>query len=383
VVCPSGFACDETANTCVSTLCTGVSCGAGTSCDVTDGQCKCGGAVCQDSEFCNPATKSCQTKRDCADVACPSNQTCEPSTGLCSCAGAACNAGESCVQASNGSFSCVADHCSGVTCLGSTSCDPADGICKCNGNTCTSGEICACPPGADAGTCADAARFCQEGNDCAGVTCTAGTTCDPIDGQCKCGGPGGPVCGANQVCSTATGLCQGGDQCTVNGSPKQCTGGTSCDPEDGLCKCGGRGGTVCSDGTDGRDPQMCAIAKFTQSCKAICDPRQQNCSVPGQYCYFDTTLKIPGAYCDANSATQTNGQSCLNPTACFTTNPTSMGMFCSGLGTFDSPGVGAFCRPYCEVSAGSSGCVQQLGVFVDCIQITGAAAGVGACIPQN
>lgn len=126
--------------------------------------------------------------------------------------------------------------CTGVTCTGANVCDSADGYCKCNGAVCQSGEACACPAGTDGG-CAATQRSCRSGNACTdNSTCAArGASCDPVDGLCRRGGPGGPVCASNQLCNLGPpAQCQGGQQCTLpDGGAKSCAGGTSCDPEDG------------------------------------------------------------------------------------------------------------------------------------------------------
>ena len=56
---------------------------------------------------------------------------------------------------------------------------------------------------------------------CAQVTCAvAGTSCDAADGQCKCGGPAGPVCGEGQTCDAAAMAC-------AEPVPDKCTGGAT------------------------------------------------------------------------------------------------------------------------------------------------------------
>ncbi|MGA9524208.1 MAG: hypothetical protein WBV82_22320 [Myxococcaceae bacterium] len=386
VVCAEGFACDDATSTCQSTVCAGVTCSQpGTTCDLFDGQCKCGGTggvACSADQVCNPATKTCQPKVDCSQVACGINQTCDANTGLCTCGTSSCGEGQTCSVGSDGSRTCVDDLCAGVTCLGNTTCDPADGVCKCNGAACASGQVCGCPPGADAGTCADSARVCQSGSACANVTCGGGTTCDPTDGQCKCGGPGGPVCGTDQICSLTTLQCQGGNQCTLpDGSAKACPGGTSCDPEDGQCKCGGRGGDICSDGSDGSQEEICVTAAFSQVCRPKCNPLFQNCP-NGTFCFFDTLSKTPAAYCAAPSDVKQEREGCASPTACFTTTPTSKGLFCNGLGSFDNPGGIGFCRSYCDLT--TKFCSQS-PVPQECVALPVSSplvpSGVGFCQP--
>lgn len=385
VVCPEGAACNADTNTCLSNRCAGVNCQnfPGTSCDVFDGVCKCGGpggTVCAENQVCNPATKQCQAAGSCSEVACSANEVCDPNTVECKCGQATCGEGQACtVNQTTNARECVNDLCFGVQCLGNTTCDPADGRCKCNGTACAPGQVCGCA--ADAGTCTAAQETCQPGSACANVTCAGGTTCDPTDGECKCGGPGGPACGDDQVCSLASLQCQGGNQCGLaDGGVKSCSGGTSCDPEDGLCKCGGRGGQVCASGGDaGQAEELCVQSVFSQTCRPACDPRLQNCP-SGQYCYFDTTSKTPAAYCAVPSDTRVAGQGCNAPTACFTTTPTPKGLFCNGLGSFEQPGSTGFCREFCDTSVGDQSCSQIPAQ--KCLPIQGGPTGVGYCQPQ-
>jgi hypothetical protein len=383
VVCPMGFVCDPVANTCQSTRCARVDCSEkfGTSCDVQDGQCKCGGtggSVCAANEQCNPLTKTCAVAVDCRARGCNRNEACDQSTGRCLCGTSACTAQQSCTP----ERTCVANVCKGVSCTGANVCDSADGLCKCNGVVCQSGEACACPSGADAGQCAATERACRAGTACQGVNCVNGTTCDPVDGQCKCGGPGGPICAANQICSLGPPpKCQGGAQCTQpDGGPRTCPSGTSCDPEDGVCKCGGRGGVVCAPvgGADGgtMDPaEVCVQNPNQQACRRPCDIRSPDCPM-GTYCYFDSSATAPVAYCAAPTEMRVEGNGCNTSTACFSTMPAPRSLHCNGLAL----GQTGLCRAYCDVAAMMAGCLQ-VPVAQRCVQITGAPVGFGYCQP--
>lgn len=392
VECQEGFVCSATdEKTCQSTKCAGIDCSKkpGTSCDGVTGECKCGGTgglICKDTEVCNPSARKCQPKLSCNEVACPKNQTCEPVSGQCLCGATACAEGQSCSVGADSAKTCVNDLCATSNCLGGNSCDPADGLCKCNGVACLAGEACQCPMGTDGG-CADTAKVCRPSHACQGVSCPANsnTLCDPVDGQCKCGGPGGPACASNQICALGPPLqCQGGQQCVnPDGGPKVCGGGTSCDPEDGKCKCGGRGGKVCNVGVDGgtEPADVCVTSSNQQACRRPCDPRSPDCP-NGTYCFFDVLAGTPVAYCAPPSDQRGEAQDCLNATACFevsdggTQQPRAM--HCAGL----AMGQRGFCYAYCDVAAGMQGCIQfpkpQL-----CVQIPMAPAGYGYCQPQS
>src|SRR5687768_13955427 len=79
-------------------------------------------------------------------------------------------------------------------------------------------------------------------NDCLAkrTNCAAPLVCDPGDGICKCGGRGGVICPEGFACDAQTNTCQSSLCAKVT-----CGGGTSCDVNDGKCKCGGTGGKVC------------------------------------------------------------------------------------------------------------------------------------------
>jgi hypothetical protein len=388
VVCSEGSVCDPMTNTCLSKKCAAVDCTqrVGTSCDVNDGVCKCGGTggvTCSASEVCNPNAKACVAAVNCNQVACPNNQVCEQSSGKCKCGTTECTLAQSCATTANGDRMCVNNNCSGVSCTGTNLCDAADGLCKCNGVLCQSGEACACPAGsaADAG-CADSARTCRAGNACANVTCQAGQTCDPADGVCRCGGPGGPACAANQICNLGPpAQCQGGQQCQLaDGGARVCAGGTSCDPEDGRCKCGGRGGLLCASANVDAGvavSQICIQNPVQQVCRTPCDVRNPDCPM-GTYCYFDSSATTPSSYCAAASDSKAEEAQCNTATACFSTSPNPRSGHCLGLAL----GTSGICHAYCDVSSGTAGCTQ-VPRAQNCIQIPAAPANYGYCNPTN
>lgn len=360
VICTEGFICGA-GNTCEPTKQVDCSDAPGTSADVYDGVCKCGGTggqVCAATETCNPNAKSCVATRNCTRVACGVNERCDATTGHCRCGAGTCAGGQSCAVSDDGGVLCVADACTGVTCTGSNSCDPGDGVCKCAGALCLSGEACD-------------GKACRVGTACAGVSCVSPATCDPVDGRCKCGGPGGPTCGAAQVCSLGPPLlCQGGEQCVeTDGGTRSCASGSSCDPEDGRCKCGGLGGVECAGG------EVCIRSVSAQACRPSCDVRNPLCA-NGTYCYFDSSAATPAAYCVAATGAKGEEAACTQPTACFESNP-PRALHCAGL-VLGQTGI---CRAYCDLAAGNSGCVQ-VPKAQNCVQIGGAPVGFGMCLPR-
>jgi hypothetical protein len=252
-----------------------------------------------------------------------------------------------------------------------------DGYCKCNGLLCQSGEACSCPPGSDGGVCDDTARKCLAGGSCANASCDGGTTCDPVDGQCKCGGPGGPVCASNQLCALGPSpQCQGGAQCTLpDGGPKTCPAGFSCDSEDGLCKCGGRGGQVCAPADAGQPAEVCVQSGLLQACKRPCDVRTPDCPM-GYSCFYDSAAVTPEAYCAVPTGMVPEDNACNVATACYSGSP-PRAMHCNGLAI----GQTGICRPYCDVAAGMGGCLQTPTAEI-CTQISDAPMGFGYCQVQ-
>lgn len=360
------------------TLCAGVSCQPGETCDNDDGLCKCGGAAgraCTSEESCNPQTFLCELLDRCRLVSCTRGMTCDPSDGACRCAGiVVCGEGEVCDAQAQ---ACVAtDRCANTTCPAGLACDPADGACKCGGVAlepgtrcvdgalqsdvcasvaCTGGESCdpadgLCKCGGAGGpvcvygqTCEPAAKRCTSSNRCAQVRCTGGTSCDPLDGKCKCGGTNGPECTVGQTCDLATFVCVGGNRCFA----KTCPANTECDPEDGECHCGS-GGPICGSN------QSCDATTTPRSCRTLCDPVTQSPCGSGEACTYNAATRT--SFCGPEG-TKAEGATCSQSTEC------GRGMHCRS----------GKCRVYCSNVGGSC-----LGSNFKCLQI---ATGLGACAP--
>ena len=370
VVCAASEVCDVETLACVdaATSCDGVTCTGNTACDPTDGQCKCGGAggaVCGAGQVCDAQARVCTAGTACADAVCTGREVCDAASGQCTCDGQVCAAGQICAAQDGGG--CEDSLCAGVHCIGGTTCDPQSGTCLCGGTSlCNAGQTCGCAPDAGASdpdggaVCPAAARSCIGSRLCDAVTCGQSQTCDPADGQCKCGGPGGPTCGAGQSCDVSVGACIGGDRCRNI----TCATGTSCDPEDGQCKCGGQGGQVCG------DADTCFQLQNGYACRTACDPLQQDCP-PSQACYFDQSAVATTGYC-ASPGTKTDLGN--PPPFCNTPNDCAQGYHCLPAG-FDGQTTGT-CQRYCSVAQGANGCT---GTDI-CQQIPGAPTGLGACV---
>jgi hypothetical protein len=336
--------------------CNDVACDRGTTLDPYDCTCKCGGQggpVCAQNETCQASTRTCYVPEQCGSVACAPGTVCDHADGKCKCAGVECQAGQSCVEGA-----CVSDICAGVHCTGGTACSQTDGRCHCGGaegGICSFGEVCECPGGAPA--CVEAEKSCSLSTRCENVRCSGGTTCDPADGKCRCGGPGGPICAFGQSCDVAAGACLGGDRC----AGVECHDGLECDPEDGVCKCGGLNGEVCA------TSQACArMADGSADCVLPCDPRQQGCG-EGQGCYYDIYAQLGFCQTPTKDPANTEGMGCFQASDCAT------GFHCQ-----QEPFQPGKCRRYCNVPDGMSGC-PQIPDPQNCFALDVAPTGLGAC----
>lgn len=329
-------------------LCDGVSCTAPDTCDPSTGRCSCGGVQCESDECCisdtctpvcdgectaasdgrcetrcgsdpafacvdqcigagcgvrnpdcDPKVGDCFCDADPTDRTCNNNQCCTATGCENPCATANCGALDCEVACSepNG-FRCV-DRCIGVNCpasnpanpvciqsTGQCRCDPAEPPCAgsecCVGGTCTS--VCdedstACSTGPNRECVADctvpAGFRCEDF--CDGVTCTGATSCDPIDGLCKCpgdlGNPAAGACVGNAFC------CSGpGNTCERPCDDEPCSAGGG----DGVSfecnvNCAATGGFVCENACDGIN---CDTQPRSQPFR-VCDPVDGDCKCQG------------------------------------------------------------------------------------------------------
>jgi len=292
-ICQEGDFCStEGEPRCVSSRCEFVECSNGNRCDEGSGDCVCGETSCSGEERCVGDRRCVVGEMSCEGVSCSEGMRCDPEVGACTCDGALCEANESCLEGS-----CVEDLCLGVNCSLFSVCDPTDGSCHCgslSGPLCEHGEACGLLASVEAGDVEDAPFGCMSEDRCADVECSGGTTCDPSDGSCRCGGIGllAPVCLEGQSC--VSGQCRGGNLCEPDGVPVVCAPGLSCDPIDGECKCGGAGGEDC-----GEDRVCTAIGG--SSCGEACTiviGAGGSCG-SGNGCYLDRQLPHGQSFCAA------------------------------------------------------------------------------------
>lgn len=282
---------------CVTDLCTFSQCGQGQSCDPTTGECHCGTDVCADDEWC--LDHVCVERSPCDGVSCTDGSSCDPEDGLCKCGGQACPETEVCIDAR-----CSFSRCIGVSCGPNEFCDEHDGSCHCgslDGPLCGTGE--SCVGDGETATC-ESTELCDD------VVCDGGTVCDPADGLCRCGGIGAdhPICDPEQTC--IAGECRGGLLCEPSGIPKSCAPGLACDPSDGFCKCGGKGGDICIDG------DLCTTLEGAPRCTSACALLANPSDCPaGEACFFDGLQAHRSGFC-AVSGGESLGGPCSSPVEC-------------------------------------------------------------------
>lgn len=344
--CAAGESCLlEPSPSCWSAACEFVSCEGGERCDPFSGECICGSAPCDEGLSC--VDSRCVGEDRCEGVECPAGSICDPASGGCSCGGTSCEAGSVCIEGA-----CRADLCLGVHCGANGTCDPEDGICRCGsieGEICASGEVCEAIGGG---------FRCERSERCEEVRCIGGTSCDPSDGLCRCGGvgPQAPVCGADEFCFE--GACLGGSLCAPAGEDSGCAEGLSCDPADGICKCGGAGGVICA------AEELCvgggAVApSCAKPCQLMGAPT--GCG-EGEGCYFDPALPHGRAFC-AKAGPRTRDDNCDHAAHC------RPGFFCS---------VAQRCRDLCLRGPGILDC-SVVSPTAYCTEIPSGPADVGFC----
>ena len=353
--------------TCVSTACENGTCDRYETCDPRDGLCKCGGVECGPGATC--VDGACQEATLCDGVTCRDGETCDPADGVCKCGDDVCSVGQTC-RSEGGVTQCIGRLCVGNNCPEGSECSPLDGLCHCGGQAgpvCSAGQSCEADAGISTATCA--------GTDiCAGVVCPGGTTCSPLDGQCRCGGydTAAPVCAEGQTCDQARRQCVGGDQC----AGVTCAPGSnlSCDDEEGICKCGGTGGVVCAPN------QGCVKGLDTALCVSKCNPLTPNVEVdvcgqetgttaPRKGCYYSPVDDI--AFC-SDAGTASDLQACEKLTDCAQNHHCVEGS------------SGKVCRPYCDVEAKDGESNACWGADRVCRRLAGSTiANLGVCMSLN
>jgi hypothetical protein len=162
------------------------------------------------------------------------------------------------------------------------------------------------------------------------VTCAGVLTCDPSDGVCKCGGAGGPVCGDGEACDLAAATCV-----STRCAGVTCAAGTACDPSDGQCRCGGHGGAVCGAGERCDVAQRACVAaspcaSVTCGANETCEPTSGTCRCGSATCSPTEVCEAPDggeAHCIPNRCADVT---CAAPTRCdpFTGACTCNGSVC-------------------------------------------------------
>ncbi|MGQ0504127.1 MAG: hypothetical protein ACT4TC_02305, partial [Myxococcaceae bacterium] len=196
-----------------------------------------------------------------------------------------------------------------------------------------------------AGGCGGGKDLCKDKK----VSCAGALTCDPSDGLCKCGGRGGLVCSETSLCDGATSTCL-----STKCGTKDCRGNTACDPTDSVCKCGGLGGTACGAGTfcDLRSRKCVPALDCTQvACgvNQVCDTESRTCRCGSATCADDESCDSDGAAgplaCRKNKC---SGVACAAGNVCDRHDG-----LCKCSGAFCSSGQACLCPPgaaACQIS---------------------------------
>jgi len=317
---------------CISPLCDFVACERGMSCNARLGECLCGETRCEEDERCSGG--SCTKSSHCEASGCDRGMSCDLLDGVCKCGEASCDEPQVCVLGQ-----CVIDPCAGVSCAANSSCNPQDGTCHCgslSGAICNTGEAC---------LETDEAFSCGISTLCDGKSCGGGTVCDPDDGSCRCGGVGNahPSCTPEEVC--VDGRCRGGLLCEPEGVPTVCERGSSCDPADGRCRCGGAGGEECL------ADEVCVHLEDGSSCQRPCSYLEiPSACQPPQACYAMVEGAEVVEFCFQEGQAQL-GDRCVDASDC------RGGMSCS---------QEERCVPSCDLGDGADYC-SRIGAALVCI----------------
>jgi hypothetical protein len=153
-----------------------------------------------------------------------------------------------------------------------------------------------------------------------GVVCddpTGKVTCDPADGLCKCGGAGGVVCDPGTVCQIDGSFTPPAPSClSERCDDVGCAPFEVCDSADGRCKCRGvecgPGQTCLADGCSGEDPCAGVICEGNQ----VCDPSDRTCKCGGQICSAGESCRIDDGGQGHCVGRRCVGRNCPDGTAC-------------------------------------------------------------------
>lgn len=179
--------------------------------------------------------------------------------------------------------------CRGVTCPQSTVCNAATGACECgavNGGVGTTVLVCNTGESCDPNLRSCVSALCDHRD---GGACTNGLSCDPADGLCKCGAV---ACSPGQLCDPLTHACLTNPLC----AGLLCPGGESCNPKTGACVCGAA---------------TCAAAQTCVDGGCLADPcAGVTCSGANNFCFAGL------CHCGTSAGPTCNEEQFCDGTAC-------------------------------------------------------------------
>lgn len=154
-------------------------------------------------------------------------------------------------------------------------------------------------------------RCAESQNDCDDPT--GRVTCDPLDGVCKCGGRGGLVCEPGTICH----LDQNTPTCiSENCNNVACAPFEACDAIDGTCKCNGvvcdEGSTCLADGCSETNPCAGVVCGDNQ----VCDPADRICKCGTGICSMGETCRLDSRGVGFCVGANCVGKNCAEGTVC-------------------------------------------------------------------
>lgn len=380
--CDDGDVCTS-ADACVDGVCTGtpvanccndnadcddgVFCNGAETCNTATGDCNASpGDPCAPPTTCNEDTNTCDAAPACtADVDCDDGDVCTDDAcvnGACENTNntAACNDGDSCTTGDV----CADGACAGaaVTCPAGQSCNPANGNCEditctsaadCNDGLACTTDVCNLGTGNCEYTNIDSA--CNDGQFCSGTW-----TCDPGNGDADargCVSTGNPCNNPTPVCNEATNAC---DACTT---AAQCNDDVPCTQD------------TCVAGSCNNNP-INANCPNPANCDGVdfCDPNHPDadvngCVQPGNPCAPQLCVEATYVVGDPNTCTDcTSNSDCNDNITCTLDTCNGVTGACSNVATNAECPDAVFCNgvDFCDPNhpnADGDGCVSGLPAY--------------------
>jgi hypothetical protein len=359
-------ACNKTCNPgedCAANACNcagGAACGVGGLCCTSAGKCstdgvscQCGASACSAPSLCCPGDACLNVTSDvnnCGDCGhmCPAGGTCD---GQCKCGGALCDmpnscCGQGCVDTSTDPANCGA---CGNACQPGEACTA--GMCHCATATCTPGEICCAS--LTGKVCVDPSSDLNNCGGC-GAACLTRESC--VGGACHCGGDTGATCVGTQRCCPDPSDPTGANACfDITSDPNHCGNCTTVCPFGygcvnkscvvTACSPSCQNGETCVGGSCG-----CLVSSGPTNTLSLCADNQYCCS---DGCH---DLTSDNNNCGGCGKTCDNGKTCCSGNCVTLNTPANCGSCgnscplgcCNCRGTYSCDVAGVGCLLFCS-----------------------------------